>query len=481
MATASIRTVIKRDGSKVPFDQSRIKCAIRKAILAEEPNQKYAHDTEKSAEHEAVLFTDDVVKGLHAACNGDDTLHIERIQDVILEVLHRDLARGRNSISTRPESLWMSFMLYREGHAMVRNGLLSKHHFRPVTKPIDKLAELREWNRQHRCGTVDELNEWYSGKGLHHLIQAAEERSTDELMAVACRLDDAMCQGGLRAMIITGPSSSGKTVTSRKAVKLLSQIRPDIGFKSLEMDNYYRGGDNHEKIAYMVDGKVIEDKNVELPETYDLELINEHLEALLRGDTVMVPRYDFKTSIRVDNQVPFRLEKNEVLLIDCLHALSPQLTEAIPAENKFKLYIEPLSMLEDKDSRPVYLTDIRLLRRMLRDARTRGYPMPATLWHWHLVRKGERFILPYLYSADMVVDTGLPYELPIFKRYLENEITAILPMLERNPDLFDARERARRVLRLFRQMEAATKNQIASVPSDSILREFIGGSQFFKE
>jgi len=481
MVNPRITTVIKRDGSRVQFDQSKIKCAIKKAILAEEPNQKYAPDPEKSAEREASLFAQEVVEELHQRCRKSESPHIEKIQDVILEVLHRDMARGEDSISTRPESLWMSYMLYREGHAMIRNGTLSKEHFRPVTKPMKKLEELREWNKHHSTGTAEELNAWYKGGNLRTLIRAAEERSTDELMAVACAIDTAITQKGLRAMIITGPSSSGKTVTSRKAIKLLGQIRPDIGFKSLELDNYFRGAKSHERVSYNVDGRTVNDRNMELPETYDIPLINEHLEALMRGKTVMMPKYNFKTSVRTDNQTPFVLNWNEVLLIDCLHALSPQLTEAIPPENKFKLYIEPLSLLEDKEGRPVYLTDIRLLRRMLRDERTRGHPIPATLWHWHLVRKGERFILPHLYSADMIVDTGLPYELPIFKRLLENEIRAMLPMFERNPDLFDGRERARRVLRLFRQLEAARPKQIDMVPSDSILREFIGGSEFFRE
>jgi uridine kinase len=162
-----------------------------------------------------------------------------------------------------------------------------------------------------------------------------------------------------------------------------------------------------------------------------------------------------------------------------MHALSPQLTEAIPAENKFKLYIEPLTVLSDHDGRPVYFTDVRLLRRMIRDSRTRGYPMPNTLWHWHLVRMGERFILPYVHSADMVVDTGLPYELPILKRHVRDELLRLLPMFGRNPDLFDGHARARRIMRLFRQLRMATEAQESLVPTDSILREFIGGSDFF--
>ena len=122
-----------------------------------------------------------------------------------------------------------------------------------------------------------------------------------------------------------------------------------------------------------------------------------------------------------------------------------------------------------------------MMRRLIRDVRTRGYPMATTLWHWHLVRKGERFILPYVHSADIVIDSGLPYEIPVLKHFIEAEIRALLPLFERNPDLFDGRERAKRTLRLFSQMHPASKEQMEMIPPGSILREFIGGSMFFEK
>jgi uridine kinase len=470
----TLRTVTKRDGSIVPFDKGRIAHVIKKAILAVEKSPKM------EPAKEASLFADEVVKELRRTCAGTDSLHVERIQDAIVDVLHRDLARGASAYSSKPEGLWMSYMLYREGHILVRNGLLKLEHFHPDTRPRERLLALREWNEGQGILDVRGLNERFSkGGALEGLIKAAEERCSSQLADVASRIGEAIKGGGLRAIMITGPSSSGKTVTSRKALRHLSEAYPDVRFKPLEVDMYFRDNRYTEKMFYRVDGGIVEDVNFELPETYDISLLNEHLSALLRGETVMVPKYDFRTGSRTGESSPFRLEKNEVLLLDCMHALSPQLTEAIPAENKFKLYIEALSVLENRGGRPVYFTDVRLLRRMLRDVRTRGYPIPCTLWHWHLVRKGERFILPYVHSADMVIDSGIPYELPIFKHYLAQELHGLKPVFERNPDLFDGLARLRRILRLFRQLRAASSEQVAMVPKDSILREFIGGSEFF--
>ncbi len=479
MARRSLETVTKRDGSIVPFDRSRIRCVIKKAILAVEKDPRRA---KMDPDAEAELFTVDVVRELRRSCVAGESPHVEKIQDIIVETLHRDLARGSSSYSSRPESLWMAYMLYREGHVLVRNGLLAPGDFRPDTRPRERFSSLQEWNKANGVQDVSGLNTRFSkGGDLEGLIKAAEERSSSMLVEVAERIGDAIRGGGLRAILITGPTSSGKTVTSRKALRFLSEAHPDVRFKALEVDMYFRDNRFTERLTYNVDGKQVEDLNFELPETYDISLLNEHLEALLRGETVLVPTYDFKGGRRTGVTKPFRLEANEVLLLDCMHALSPQLTEAIPQSSKFKLYIEALTALEERPGRPIYLTDVRLLRRMIRDVRTRGYPIPSTLWHWHLTRKGERFILPYVHSADMVIDSGIPYELPMLKHFLYHELKELKPLFERNTDLFDGLARLRRINRLFGRLRAASAAQVGLVPGDSVLREFIGGSVFFDE
>lgn len=474
MAKDSISTITRRDGIIAPFERGRIQYVIKKAILAVEKSPK------ADPGQVANRFADEVVSELRKSCAPGESPHVEKIQDAIVDVLHRDLARGDSSWSSKPESLWMAYMLYREGHCLVRNGLLKKEHFHPDTRPRERIAALREWNRAHGCMDVASLNWHFKTPGeLPRLIGAAEKRSSDQLTEISQSVGEAMREGRLRAMMITGPTSSGKTVTSRKSLRFLSQAHPDVMFKALEVDMYFRDNRFTEKFHYEVDGKKVQDVNFELPETYDIAMLNDHLRMLMEGKSVEVPKYDFKAGKRMKETTPFSLAPKEVLLLDCMHALSPQLTEAIPAENKFKLYIEALTVLEDLEGRPVYFTDVRLLRRMIRDVRTRGYPIPSTLWHWHLVRRGERFILPYVHSADMVVDSGLPYELPILKHFLERELAALAPLFARNPDLFDGNARLLRILRLFGQLADASPEQAALVPGDSILREFIGGSEFF--
>ncbi|MFH0737910.1 MAG: ATP cone domain-containing protein [Candidatus Micrarchaeota archaeon] len=474
MSTPRIRFVTKRDGLMVPFDPARITNAIHKAVLAVEP-----HRGEAKAREIASKFSSEVVDNLRSKCASDEAPHVETIQDILIEVLHHDLARGKDSYSSRPESLWMAYMLYREGHRLVRNGEMREEDFHPDARPTKKLDSLRMWNKAHDCDTVEGLNRWLSGRHLNELIRGAERRSIECLRGVVSRLGRAIEEGGLRAIVITGPSSSGKTVTTRKMLRLLKETHPGVAFKALEVDNYFRDKSTAERFHYNVDGAVVEDPNFELPSTYDIALLNEHLEALMRGEGVLSPKYDFISGQRTGEMVPFSLERGEVLLIDCMHALYPPMTEAIPQGKKFKLYLEPLAVLEDMEKKPVYFTDIRLLRRMKRDKEARGHSIEATLMHWHLVRKGERYILPFVHSADAIIDTGLPYELAALKAEVERDLRAVLPLFQRNEDLFDGMYRGERVLNLLSQIASASPGQIGMIPPDSVLREFIGGSVFF--
>ncbi|MFZ5501474.1 MAG: ATP cone domain-containing protein, partial [Candidatus Micrarchaeota archaeon] len=333
----TLRYVTKRDGSKEPFDPLKIKRAIRKAVLA----VKGSHRPSATA----TLFTMEVVGKLKHRFSSQDAPHVETIQDVVGDVLHHDLARGTGSISSRPESLWMAYMLYREGHRLVRNGDLEPDNFYPDTRPIDKINALRGWNREMGCDTVKGLNDWALRRDMRELIVAAERRSDEELIQVVEKLDSALKEGRLKAILMTGPSSSGKTVTTRRAVHLLSKLHRGIKFVPMEVDMYFRDNRYSETLYYDVDGKRVKDVNFELPETYDIPLFNEHLAALLRGESIMVPRYNFSSGRREGESHPLSLGENEVLLIDCMHALFPALTEAIPAEMKTKVFIEPLSVL----------------------------------------------------------------------------------------------------------------------------------------
>ena len=465
----TILTVIDRDGAKKPFNPGEMKDSIKRAMVMVDRNPK------KDFDAPAERFQREVVDELQRRNNNGDPIHVERVQEVLLDVLHRDMARGTDSYFSKPEALWMRCMLDGEGHKLRQSGLLPQECVSTI--PVEKVSASRSWCKKHRCGTVKDLNDWFQRGETKKLISLSENRFDEQLLDVACELDRRIDDGSLRAVLITGPTASGKTTTTKKIAKLLSFFRPDVAFKPLEMDNYFKGANANEKLVYEIDGKIVEDVNFELPESYDIDLINEHLKSLLEGRVVMVPKYDFASSTRSPGRAtPFCLEEREILLIDCMHALSPQLTEAIPNGKKFKIYLEAISTLEDNAGRNVPWTDVRIMRRLIRDSRTRGHSFETTFWHWHLVRKGERFVLPYMQTADSIIDSGLPYELPILKRFIERGVQDVLPKFERNPCLFDGRERARRVLRLLSQLQTASEDQIERVPEDSILREFIGSS-----
>jgi uridine kinase len=169
-----------------------------------------------------------------------------------------------------------------------------------------------------------------------------------------------------------------------------------------------------------------------------------------------------------------KLESNEIILIDSLHGLYPEMTSSVPEEMKFKLYIEPLLQLKDNEGRYVRWTDIRLMRRMLRDAVHRAYDPTQTLLHWHYVRTSElRNIIPYVNTVDTIINSAMPYELPLYKAKLGDEFTRWAEQYRDDPLHQDAYERAERVHQLFEEIDAVEDDTI--VPENSVIREFIGG------
>jgi uridine kinase len=154
----------------------------------------------------------------------------------------------------------------------------------------------------------------------------------------------------------------------------------------------------------------------ETPQALDLPLINEHLTRLIAGEEVRIPFYDFKTGTRTDNVTPMRLNEGEIILVDSLHGLYADMTAGIPDEQKFRLYIETLLQMKGPDDRFIRWTDLRLMRRMVRDAMHRALKPRETLEHWHYVRSSElRHIVPHVGTADHIVNGALPYELPIMR------------------------------------------------------------------
>jgi uridine kinase len=298
------------------------------------------------------------------------------------------------------------------------------------------------------------------------LISVCEERYLRECRAAAsnvlARIDD------IRVIIVAGPSSSGKTTTTLKMMESLQAA--GYSQKVINIDHYFFDLVKHPKDEFG-------DYDYETPQALDLELIDRHLELLLAGETVWTPHYDFKTGVRTLNVHELRLERHEILLIDSLHGFYPAMTASVPDTNKFKLYIETLGQLRNGDGELMRWADHRLMRRMIRDSWHRNHAPEDTITHWHYVRKSElQHIIPYNASADFLVNSAMPYEIPVLKHKLFDYFPAAMETFRDHPGRQDAYIRARRVFELLEPLQPWADDSM--VPKVSPFREFIGGSQY---
>ncbi|OGH58195.1 MAG: hypothetical protein A3I06_01000, partial [Candidatus Lindowbacteria bacterium RIFCSPLOWO2_02_FULL_62_12] len=273
-------------------------------------------------------------------------------------------------------------------------------------------------------------------------------------------------KGVLQVVIIAGPSCSNKTTTTVIIGQELKRV--NLRFKQLNVDDYFFDLENQPKDEFG-------DYDFEMPEAIDMALLNRHLEDLLAGKEVQKPKYNFKKGGR-DGFEPFHLEPGEIILIDCLHGLYRQLTAAVPQNRKFRIYIESMNVVRNAFGAWTRWADVRMMKRMIRDARHRGYSTEQTLAHWPYVRKGElKHIIPYIFSTDSVINAGLPYELAVLKFSLKD----ILPGLDfvhrlRVEGRLDPYVRGIRTHSLLNTVLELSNSDI--IPNTSPIREFIGGS-----
>jgi uridine kinase len=320
------------------------------------------------------------------------------------------------------------------------------------------------------------LNEIVRAGRLRTLIEASLAAYESSLDVAAGKVIARLNRGDkLRMIWVAGPSSSGKTTTTVKLTERLQ--KQGLRFVMLNLDDYFWS-----LVEHPTDW--INDRNYETPEAMDIQLLNEQLKALLEGRTVEKPVYSFKEGRRVTAK-PIRLEPDQVLLLDCLHGLYPPITEGIDGSAQFKLYIENQNVIYEGDGsgqRLTRFTDIRLLRRMLRDARHRNHSPLLTLLHWHYVRAGELFsIIPLSGLADHAVNGGFPFDLPALKPFLcgEGGHLPALAELQPYPGFLDAEIRLGKVSALLESVEGLTREQASGtdlIPGDAVVREFIGGS-----
>jgi uridine kinase len=318
---------------------------------------------------------------------------------------------------------------------------------------ITVFREYGRWLRLVGAENVGELNASVTNGHLRRIILVSEALHEHRIANIAYQIWER--REDVRLVLIAGPSSSGKTTFSKRlAVQLLAQgVRPF----ALELDNYFV---NREDTPLDESGEY----DFEALEAVDLELFNAHLQALLRGEQVQMPYYNFRTGKREPGRV-VQLEPDHVMIVEGIHGLNPKLAYALPDEMLFRVYVSALTQLNLDRHNRVPTTDTRLIRRITRDARTRGYSAMETLYRWESVRRGEkRYIFPYQENADVMFNSALVYELAVLKPFAE----PLLLQVDPNSRQWVEAKRLLAFLQWFRPTEAAL------VPENSILREFIG-------
>ena len=441
---SKFNSVVKRDGSIVEFTPHRITNAIYRAAVAVGGRDK------RTAE----ALTAKVCQILEEQTPKDEIPTVEQIQDMVEKVL---IEEGHARVAK-------AYILYRAERAKLREQRAQQHVEPSSNIPWHKLWRILDWAVDHNLHTVESLNERIRQGELSEIVGASEAFYHEDVENAANLIAERKKE--LRMVIIAGPSSSGKTTTTIKLEERLQRL--GMHLVTLNVDNYFFDLSMHPKDEFG-------DYDFETPQALDLALINDHLARLFEGEEVLIPFYDFKTGTRQLDQTPMKLAPNEVILIDSLHGLYPAMTADIPAEKKFRLYLEPLLQLKAPDGQYVRWTDIRLIRRMLRDASHRAYDPTKTLLHWHYVRSSElRNIIPYMSTTDYIVNSAMPYEMPLYKAKLFDDFARWTKDYEDDPLRRDAFERASRVYRVMQSLEPIEDDGI--VPENSVIREFIGGS-----
>ncbi len=329
--------------------------------------------------------------------------------------------------------------------------------FVPKKKLFQTLMMTSDWNREMGIDTVGDLNDQICQGNISDMIlvqEALQERRIGEIARDIARRE------GVKFVMIAGPSSSGKTSFSHR---LSIQLRT-YGLKPhpIGLDNYYL---NHDKTPLDDEGK----PDYECLEALDVEQFNTDMSRLLQGESVELPSFNFKTGKREYRGKITTLGPDDILVIEGIHGLNEKMSYTLPAESKFKIYISALTCLNVDEHNRIPTTDGRLLRRMVRDARTRGTTADKTIAMWPSVRRGEeKYIFPFQEDADAMFNSAMTYELSVIKQYAE-------------PLLFNIRKgepgyhEAKRLLKFLNYFLGVSSEEL---PKNSLCREFVGGSCF---
>lgn len=329
--------------------------------------------------------------------------------------------------------------------------------FEPRKKLFQTLMQAGQWGEEIGIDTVGDLNDQICEGNIADMIlvqEALQERRIGEIARDIARRE------GVKFVMIAGPSSSGKTTFSHR---LSIQLRT-YGMKphTIGLDNYYL---NHDSTPLDEDGN----PDYECLEALDVKQFNQDMAELLAGKSVELPTFNFKTGKREYNGRMVKLGPDDILVIEGIHGLNEKMSHSLPAESKYKIYISALTCLNVDEHNRIPTTDGRLLRRMVRDARTRGATAQKTIEMWASVRRGEeKYIFPFQEQADAMFNSALIYELAVLKQYAEPLLFSIQ---KGEPEYHEAK-------RLLKFLEYFLGVSSEELPKNSLCREFVGGSCF---
>jgi uridine kinase len=440
-----IDKIIKRDGREVPFEKDKITMAVLSAAIAVGGRDRQT----------AEKVANDVIARLGSREHPESYPTVEEVQDIVEKSL---IERGHAKTAK-------AYIIYRYEHALKRAGKESLT-YSSENIPYKKLWFTLSWGVDNGCVLLSDIKEFIEEGRFEELVRKSEEFYQGELENAANAIMKRINE--LKIIIVSGPSSSGKTTTTIKVGDELK--KRGYSLVTLNVDNYYFNLKDQPKDTHG-------DYDYETPQAIDLELLSRHLVSLLSGERVRVPYYNFKTGNREGVSQEMALGDRDILLIDSLHGMFEEMTEGIDEQKKFKLYIETLSQIKDRNGRFIRWADIRMLRRMVRDMQYRNYRPRQTLTHWHYVRRSElRYIISRISQASAIVNSFFPYELPLLKHRLSSYFTDFYEEFKGDIDREDAFQRAGRVREIFSEIPAWS--DLSVVPEDSLLREFLGGSRY---
>ena len=341
-----------------------------------------------------------------------------------------------------------------------RNDFTRVAQWQPQPKLFNAFTDYINFNKIIRLGDVGELNRAIKAGHAPLLINVVEALHNKHFIQIADEITRRYHEGGARVVLIAGPSSSGKTTSSKRlAIQLITNC---IVPKVVELDNYFV---NRECTPRDEKG----DYDYESLYALDLEQFNKDVTDLLAGKEVAMPTYNFKTGQREYLGNTLKLEQGDILLMEGIHGLNPELTRNIPDDQKFRVFVSALTTLNIDDHNWIGTYDNRLLRRIIRDHKYRGCAALDTIRRWPSVRRGEdKWIMPFHENADAMFNSSLLFELAVMKNYA-------LPILQQVPSSMPEYAEASRLIKFLNYFEPLDEKDI---PSTSLLREFLGGSSF---